>query len=195
MDNNDNLISYSQNEFKKKYPNLDFQINIIISIKNQKLYLLKERKVVHIYKISTSKFGLGNENDSFMTPLGFHYIAEKIGSKLPKNTILKGRKPLKNNITLDDLSKNENLKIKHEYFNSSEDIITSRILWLQGLEDGINKGGNVDTYKRYIYIHGTIHENLIGSEASHGCIRMYNDDVINLFELVEVNTPVHIINI
>ena len=195
MDNNDNLISYSQNEFKKKYPNLDFQINIIISIKNQKLYLLKERKVVHIYKISTSKFGLGNENDSFMTPLGFHCIAEKIGSKLPKNTILKGRKPLKNNITLDDLSKNENLKIKHEYFNSSEDIITSRILWLQGLEDGINKGGNVDTYKRYIYIHGTIHENLIGSEASHGCIRMYNDDVINLFELVEVNTPVHIINI
>lgn len=75
-----------------------------------------------------------------------------------------------------------------------EDKVTSRILWLTGTEEGINKGGNVDTYNRYIYIHGTPEEGLIGQPASHGCIRMKNDDVISLYSSIGLNTPVLILN-
>ena len=73
---------------------------------------------------------------------------------------------------------------------SDTDLVTTRIIRLDGLEDNINKGGNVDTYSRYIYIHGTPHENKIGEPASHGCVRMKNNEIIKLFDLIQVGTPV-----
>ncbi len=76
--------------------------------------------------------------------------------------------------------------------NDADDLVTTRILWLKGLEAGKNKGSGIDSYRRYIYIHGTAEEHLIGRPASHGCIRMYNNDVIKLFNLVEEGTPVDI---
>ena len=77
--------------------------------------------------------------------------------------------------------------------DTEDDFVTSRIMWLEGMEEGLNKGGNVDSYKRYIYIHGTQEEGLIGSKASHGCIRMFNNDVIDLFAKVNIGTKVLIV--
>ena len=82
--------------------------------------------------------------------------------------------------------------IIHDQTDTADDYITSRIMWLTGLEEGFNRGGKVDSFKRYIYIHGTHEEGLIGQKASHGCIRMFNHDVIELFELIPLETLVDI---
>ena len=124
-------------------------------------------------------------NDSFKTPVGLHSIIEKIGAKMPIFTIFKGRKTINNNLTLPDLYKDK--KAYHEHFKDYEDVITSRILRLRGEDQNINQGGNVDSFLRYIYIHGTAHEDQIGSRASHGCIRMTNADVIDLFDKCSEN--------
>ena len=124
--------------------------------------------------ISTSKYGVGNEEGSYKTPTGKHCVAEKIGADVSINEVFVGRKPQG---VLDEL--------KNTGTDLPEDIITSRIIWLKGLEPGFNQGGNVDSYERYIYIHGTDEEEKIGSPASHGCIRMRNDDVIDLFDQIE----------
>jgi lipoprotein-anchoring transpeptidase ErfK/SrfK len=87
---------------------------------------------------------------------------------------------------------NQVAEIVHERHNNENDYVTSRILWLDGLEEGHNKGGNVDSFKRYIYIHGTHEEGLIGEKASHGCIRMFNNDVIELFSYIPEETEVNI---
>ena len=113
---------------------------------------------------------------------------------MPKMTIFKGRKPLANNLTLTDLHLPENTDIRNEHFATHDDVITSRILWLKGYEDGINKGNNVDSYSRYSYIHGTAHEDKIGAPDSHGCVRMNNDDIIELFDNTFISMPVLIAN-
>jgi len=110
-------------------------------------------------------------------------ISEKIGKKLPKGAVLKGR-----------VWTNEIAEIISKPIDIEADVITSRILWLEGLEIGRNKGGNVDSKSRYIYIHGTAEEGLIGKPASLGCIRMFNEDVIELFKNVSVGTQVLIYN-
>ena len=117
--------------------------------------------------------------NSFQTPLGEHIVAEKIGEDLPLGAVLKGRKWTKEVI----------VPIK-DVIDIPEDVITSRILWLDGVEQGINKGGDVDSKERFIYIHGTAEEGLIGKPASLGCIRMKNKDVIKLFNRVKENTKV-----
>ena len=117
--------------------------------------------------------------NSFQTPLGEHIVAEKIGENLPLGAVLKGRKWTKEVI----------VPIK-DVIDIPEDVITSRILWLDGVEQGINKGGDVDSKERFIYIHGTAEEGLIGKPASLGCIRMKNKDVIKLFNRVKENTKV-----
>ncbi len=129
------------------------------------------RKILCRYPISTSRFGLGTEEGSRKTPLGEFRIAEKIGAKAASGTIFVGRVPLR----------------KGEPLPATEDLITSRILWLEGGE-----AQNANTRQRYIYIHGTRHEDKIGRPDSHGCIRLRNADVIELFDLVEVNTGVTI---
>jgi len=194
MDELQELILESKNIFEEKAPNIDQDKFLIVQPAKQLLYLVINNLVNSTYNISTSKYGLGNKNESFQTPTGIHYIAKKIGDNVPKNTIFKGRKIFLDNLTTDDLGEIRYSKIKQKYFKDNEDIITSRIMWLKGHEEGINQGGNVDSYSRYIYIHGTIHEGLIGKEASHGCVRMKNDDVIELYDKVTENTLVRILD-
>ena len=152
--------------------------HILIDLDNQVLFLkTKNRKKE--FSISSSAFGIGSRENSFKTPLGAHVISEKIGKKLPKGAVFKGR-----------VWTNEIAEIIEEPIDIAEDVITSRILWLDGLEIGQNRGGRVDSKSRYIYIHGTAEEGLIGKPASMGCIRMFNDDVIELFNKVKVGTQV-----
>ena len=159
---------------------IKFDKMILISIKEQKLLLIQDNYKVAEYPISTSKFGIGNKMESNMTPLGNHIIKEKIGDHVPHNSIYKDGKFIDEKVTINN---KEAL---------STDLITTRILKLDGLENGINKGGEIDSFNRGIWIHGTPAEENIGTPASHGCIRMKNDDVILLFNSVEVGTSVNI---
>ena len=179
----DSLMNEGTNILKVKDPNIKHLDYLLVSPLDQRLLYISNNKVVKCYSVSTSKFGLGNIDNSFKTPTGMHCIEEKIGANMPINTIFKGRKPIKNNMTLKDLYEDEELRKEH--FENYDDVITSRILRLKGLEENINLGGNVDSYQRYIYIHGTAHEDKIGEKASHGCIRMLNQDVIELFDICQ----------
>ena len=165
---------------------------LLINLSTQKLIFIEDSSETNSYDISSSKFGIGNLNDSYQTPLGLHVINDKIGENQPINTIFKGRKIIEGGITIEDLSKPEFKSFKKKHFDEFDDLITSRILWLKGCEAGINQGENIDTYKRFIYIHGTAHEELIGQVASYGCIRMRNNDVIKLFDQVDEGTYVYI---
>ena len=180
--------------FTKRFPSINSEKYILVIPSKQMLFLISKGAAIFSYPVSTSKFGLGNVNDSFKTPPGLHYIADKIGEDMPKMTIFKGRKTLENNLTLADLDLPENTDIRNEHFATHDDVITSRILWLKGHEDGVNKGDNIDSYSRYIYIHGTAHEDKIGTPDSHGCVRMNNNDVIELFDNTFVSMPVLIAN-
>jgi hypothetical protein len=154
---------------------------IEVDISEQQLYLFcrydNGNKEVKIYPVSTSKYGIGNQAGSNKTPLGLHYIKNKIGDGAPLGMIFKARQPM-----------GRVAKINAEV----GDFVTTRIMWLKGLEPGKNSGRGIDSYKRYIYIHGTADENKIGQPASHGCVRMYNSDVIDLFDRVTEGTQVYI---
>ena len=155
---------------------------ILVDIGQQRLFLLDSRgDLIISYPISSSSYGEGQIENSFKTPLGNHIIKEKIGADASKNIIFKER-----------INTGRFAEIYHNDYDSEDDHVTSRILWLEGTEEGFNKGGNVDSFYRYIYIHGTPEEGLIGEKASHGCIRMFNQDVIELFNLVEKGTKVNI---
>ncbi len=143
--------------------------SIRVSISRQQLSLKDGRTTLRTFPISSSRFGVGAKEGSFKTPAGKFRISEKIGSGLPYGIAFKSRQPRR--------ATQEMLR--------AEDLIMSRILWLDGLERG-----NANTHDRYIYIHGTNHEETIGRPDSHGCIRMKNTDVAELFEMVEVGTPV-----
>ena len=142
---------------------------IDISIRDQMLTVKRGDETVRSYPVSSSRFGLGTEEGSMKTPTGRFRIAKKIGGAAPSGTIFQGRVPLK----------------PGEPFPPTEDLVMSRILWLDGLEEH-----NANTRERFIYIHGTKHEDKIGRPASHGCLRMRNADVIDLFDLVDEDTPV-----
>ena len=131
------------------------------------------------YRISTASAGMGNIRDSYQTPTGWHGICNKIGDGQPPLMIFQGRKSIGQLATINSTQTSTN-----------KDLITSRILWLEGLEDGINRGGHVDSRERYIYIHGTHEEGLIGRPASKGCIRMINSDIIELYAMVATGTRV-----
>jgi lipoprotein-anchoring transpeptidase ErfK/SrfK len=142
---------------------------IEISIREQRLKLKRGEKILRCYPISTSRFGIGTEQGSFKTPTGQFRVAEKIGGDAPSGTIFRGRVPLE----------------PGEPLPPTEDSVMSRILWLDGLDEE-----NANTRDRFIYIHGTKHEDKIGQPASCGCIRMRNADVVELFDLVDEDTPV-----
>jgi len=149
--------------------------HIIVAVNKQLMSCLdKQDNVLYEYPVSTASLGTGNQNGSFKTPLGMHSIAQKIGSGCAINEVFIGRQAIG---VLEDL-----ISAKHDL---PEDIITSRILWLQGEEPGNNQGEGIDSFQRYIYIHGTSDEDKIGVPASHGCVRMRNRDVIELFDLVD----------
>jgi lipoprotein-anchoring transpeptidase ErfK/SrfK len=158
---------------------------IDIDTRLQRLYLWEPYPdgdlLIREYPISTATNGLGQQCGSYCTPRGRHRIAEKIGQDQPMYTVFKSRQPT-GEIWSPQLGAEQ----------PDRDWILTRILWLEGMEHGYNRGGEVDTHDRYIYIHGTADEHLIGQPTSHGCIRMRNRDVAELFDLVEVGTPVTI---
>ena len=127
------------------------------------------------YRCSTSKFGIGQTAGSNCTPLGLHRLAEKIGGGWPVGTVFKGRQP-----------------VGFTWQGMPLASITTRILWLEGLEPGFNRGGQVDSHARYIYIHGTGDEPTLGRPASHGCIHLAADDLIPLYDKLPVGTLVWI---
>ena len=153
--------------------------HIEVDISEQRLYLIENNQIKASYPISSSKYGEGSIENSFKTPLGEHSIKEMIGEEAKMNTIFTSRINTKRLATIID-----------QFEDTDNDYVTSRIMWLGGEEDGFNKGGNVDSFRRYIYIHGTHEEGLIGIKASHGCIRMFNYDVVELFNLVGIGTKV-----
>ena len=153
--------------------------HIEVDISEQRLYLIENSLIKASYPISTSKYGEGSIENSFKTPLGKHSIKEMIGEEAEINTIFTSRINTKRSATIID-----------QFEDTDNDYVTSRIMWLDGEEDGFNKGGNVDSFRRYIYIHGTHEEGLIGTKASPGCISMFNYDVIELFNLVNIGTKV-----
>lgn len=152
-------------------------LSVRISISEQRLYLYSDKKIIKSYPISTSKYGIGNKAGSNKTPLGLHRVASKIGRNACIGAIFKRRR---NTGKIARVNK------------GSADLITTRILRLEGLQRGINKGKDIDSFQRCIYIHGTPEENLIGKPASHGCIRMRNRDIIDLFEIIKRGTLVSI---
>jgi len=158
------------------------QAYIVVDSGGQRLLLCRDRQVLSEYPVSTAAGGLGCQVDSYMTPTGIHRVMEKIGGDQPPGMIFEGR-----------VATGREADILAESVDSGTDLITSRILWLEGMESGINQGPGVDSRERYIYIHGTNEEGRLGQAVSHGCVRMANADVIALYDEVEAGTPVLII--
>lgn len=157
-------------------------VSLLIRISEQKLYVFqRDQSLDKAYSVSTSLFGTGQEKGSYKTPLGKHIIRAKIGTGAPLNAVFVNRR-LTGEIYSESLAK--------QY--PERDWILTRILWLSGCERGLNRLGNVDTMQRFIYIHGTADESTIGVPHSHGCIRMRNRDVMELFDLVPVGASVRI---
>lgn len=174
-------IRSASEQLQKKFNYSKEQAFLLVNIERQEMYLVKNDALEKTYRISSSKYGIGNQSGSGKTPLGVHRIAEKIGAGAKPNTIFTGRKDTGKTAT-----------ILREPVDTEEDHVTTRILWLEGMEPGVNKGKGIDSKLRYIYIHGTPEEGLIGTPASHGCIRMYNADVLELFGLIQAGAFVFI---
>jgi len=155
---------------------------LIVQIKTQKMYYFKNGRLVKSYTISSSKFGIGNQSGSNKTPLGVHVVKTRFGTGAKRGTIFKAR-----------VNTGKLARIITDSKPAKADYVTTRILWLSGLEKGFNKGKGIDSYQRYIYIHGTPEEGRLGRPASHGCIRMFNSDVIRLYNNIPVGTLVNII--
>ena len=182
----ENQNNFNKNSILEKIESIESSYEYLdtllyVDIPSQQMFFIKKGEIVDIYSISSSYYGTGNKVNSLMTPLGKHEIYKKLGENLPENAILKGRVW---NGAIADIIK--------EPLDTDFDHVTSRILWLDGLEEGKNKGPGIDSRERYIYIHGTAEEGLIGKPASDGCIRMYNKDVIELFDLVDEKAQVWI---
>ena len=164
----------------------DFDKHIIINIAKQSLSLYKHNVKICQYGVSTAKNGIGSQQDSGCTPLGRHIIAQKIGGHEPINAVFVGRVPT---------GEIHSAEFGADY--PERDWILTRILWLQGLEEGINKGSNdkggCDTYQRYIYIHGTPDNESMDLPLSHGCVRMRNQDIVELYDKIEEGVAVTII--
>jgi lipoprotein-anchoring transpeptidase ErfK/SrfK len=154
---------------------------IEVSIAGQRLRLYDGNKAVFDVAVSTAKNGPGEAVGSECTPRGWHYIRAKIGGGCAPGTVFVGRRPT-GEIYAPQL---------RDTFPARDWILT-RILWLSGLELGKNRLGNVDTMRRYIYIHGCPDEDVMGIPSSHGCVKMRNHDVIELFERVKMGTRVFI---
>ena len=155
--------------------------SIRISIPDQTLELHEDGKAIRHYRVSTSKNGAGEKYGSFCTPRGRHIVRAKVGAGVPVNSVFVKRRPT------------------GEIYDGElggrfpgRDWILTRLLWLSGCERGFNRLGDVDTMRRYIYIHGSPDSAVMGKPGSIGCIRMRNRDLLELFDLVEPGTPVEI---
>ena len=155
-------------------------MRIEIRINSQHLDVIgNNENKIKSYQISTAKNGVGQERGSFCTPLGKHVIRAKIGSGQPINTVFIKRRPTGEIYTPD---------LGARYLG--RDWILTRILWLSGCELGFNRLGSVDTMRRYIYIHGSPDNSNMDKPGSIGCIRMFNADLLELFDIVDVGTEV-----
>jgi len=153
---------------------------LVVSVAGQTVSLFEQSsaswRLARKMKCSTSRFGIGQTEGSNCTPLGLHRIAEKIGAGAAAGTVFKARQAVGH--------------VSQPEFSDAK--ITTRILWLEGLEPGFNRGGNVDSHSRYIYIHGTADQSSIGKPASCGCIHLADADLIPLFDKLPVGTLVWI---
>lgn len=152
-----------------------------ISISRQQLAIIENDQIVRWYPVSTAKNGAGERKGSHCTPTGWHKIRAKIGGGQPLYSVFVGRRPT-GEIYSETLGRQF----------PQRDWILTRILWLNGLEPGKNRYGEVDTGWRYIYIHGCPDQLIDGNPASHGCIRMHNDDMLELFDRVTAGVKVYI---
>ena len=155
--------------------------SIRISIPEQTLELDEDGIAIRRYLVSTSKNGVGEKYGSFCTPRGRHIVRAKVGAAAPVNTVFVKRRPT-GEIYSPELGSRF----------PGRDWMLTRLLWLSGCEPGFNRLGDVDTMRRYIYIHGSPDSALMGKPGSIGCIRMHNRDLLELFDLVEAGTPVAI---
>ena len=169
--------NYIENKCDKSFDEV-----LLVSVKDQKMYHIKQGEVLSEYVISSSVYGEGSKDGSNKTPLGLHKVKSKFGDKTPINGKMIGR-VFYGKITT----------IYTGNSKSKTDDVLSRILWLDGMEEGLNKGDGIDSYSRYIYIHGTSEEGQLGKPASHGCIRMKNKEVIELYEKIKIGTLVLIL--
>lgn len=154
-------------------------MHIEIIIGSQTLAVFDEEEQLMMFSVATARKGAGEQYGSEQTPRGWHVIRAKIGADQPVNTVFVGRRPTGEIYT-------PALRAQ----TPKRDWILTRILWLSGLEQGRNRLGSVDTMRRYIYIHGCPDEEPMGVPSSHGCIKMHNQDVIRLFNIVPVGTRV-----
>jgi len=159
--------------------NINNQQVIDIDINKQQLTLLQGDKVVVSYDVSTAKNGVGQQSGSECTPSGWHTVRAKIGADAKENTVFIARR---------DTGEIFSEKLRQQY--PERDWILTRIFWLSGLELGKNRGGEVDTMRRYIYIHGCPDSDSFLTPSSHGCVKMRNKDIIQLFNKVTVGTRV-----
>ena len=151
---------------------------LLVRIGVSTLQFYRGNALVKSYAVSTSRRPPSNLKNSLGTPRGLHEIAERIGAGQPAGMVFDSRVSTGRHFS--------------EYADPEAGLITSRILWLRGLEPGVNLGGEVDTYERYVYIHGTSREDRIGAPQSAGCVLMRNQDVIELYEQVRVGDQVFI---
>lgn len=160
---------------------------LLIDTTAQTLSIQKDGQLIATFSVSTAKNGTGQLENTGCTPLGRHIISDKIGGEYPKNAVFVGR-VFTGEVYDEELGRT----------NPERDWILSRILWLSGCETGFNAGKTAegvvcDTHARYIYIHGTPDSEPMGVPMSHGCVRMRNDDVVALYDMVDVGTPVIIV--
>lgn len=154
-------------------------LRLEISICEQKMYVFKDQRFFKSYLISTAKKGVGEIKGSEQTPRGRHIVRAKIGKDSPINSVFINRRPT-----------GEIYHSKMREIDPGRDWILTRILWLSGVELGKNRLGEVDTMRRYIYIHGSPDDVVLGKPGSRGCIRMHNNDIIELFEQIPIRTHV-----
>jgi len=154
---------------------------LLVQIGSSTLQFRRNDSVVKSYIISTSKKPPSNVAHSLGTPRGLHEIAERIGAGQPPGVVFKHR-----------VATGHHFSELPDYDSPATSLITSRILWLRGLEPGVNAGGDVDTHDRYVYIHGTQHEDRIGEPISGGCVLMRNSDIVELFEEIRTGDLVWI---
>jgi hypothetical protein len=153
---------------------------LLVDTAAQSLAVIENGAVAAGYPVSTSKYGVGSRENSLMTPQGVHRVAEKYGHGAPAGRVFRDRLDTGLTWSIGDAGP------------AGEDLILTRILRLEGLEDGINRGPGIDSYERYIYIHGTNNEGSIGTPGSHGCVCMTSRDVIELFDTTAEGTIVFI---
>lgn len=151
---------------------------LVVDVEHQSLSLIESAIEIARFRASTAAAGIGGEEDSYRTPPGWHRIHARIGAGAPSGTVFASR-----------------VETGEVWSGAprADDLILTRILTLEGLEEGVNRGPGRDSLARHIYIHGTNHEDALGRPVSHGCVRLANADIIDLFDRLTVGDPVVIV--